>query len=374
MEVLVIGGTGSTGGDLVRGLHGRGHEVTTLSRGVHEGPGLPGGIARILADPHFAPTLDEAIGGRSFDLVYAMYGRVKVIAEVFAGRAGHLVSVGGVPAYRGCVAPEHVRPYGMPVNAREDAPLADEVDDVESVPAFARAIVAAERAVFATRSAGGFGATHVRFPQIYGRRSVVPWEWSVVKRVIDGRRRMILPDDGLGIISRCAARNAAEVLLKVSDDLDAADGHVFNVADDDQFTTRQWAEFVCEVLGAEMEFVGVPTILAPSALIELPPPAARPHILLDASKAKRVLGYAEVVSAANATRDAVEWLVQHPVRAEDYPTYAARFDYELEDRLIDAYTEAVEWVRKRVPDEPPDVVHPLPHPKVPSLARDQRGR
>jgi nucleoside-diphosphate-sugar epimerase len=373
MEILVIGGSGSTGVDLVRGLHAREHCVTTLSRGVHEVPGLPSGIERIKADPHFAETLTEAIAGRTFDLVYAMYGRVKVIAEVFAGRAGHLVSVGGVPSYRGCIAPDRAKPYGMPVNAREDAPLADEADPA-SVPSASRAIIAAERAVFAGHAAGAFGATHIRFPQIYGPRSLVPWEWSVVKRIIDGRRQMILPDDGLGIISRCAARNAAEVLLKVSDHLDIANGQAYNVADDDQFTLRQWAELICDVLGAEIEFVGIPTAIAPSALIEILPPGGRPHILLDASKVKRDLGYVEVISAHEATRIAVEWLVEHPVQPKEHPTYAAKFDYDLDDRLISAYRAAVNWITEQALDEAPEVAHPMAHPKVPSLSRDERGR
>ena len=373
MDVLVIGGTGSTGAHLVRGLHARGHRVATLSRGVHEVPRLPPDVERIRADPHFADPLSEAINGRSFDLVYAMYGRVKVIAEVFAGRTGHLVSVGGVPSYRGCLAPDRAKPYGMPVNAREDAPLADEMSE-EAVPDVARAIVAAERAVFATQASGGYGATHVRFPQIYGPRSLVPWEWSVVKRIIDGRRQMILPDDGLGIISRCAAENAAEVLLKVSDHLDIANGQAYNVADDDQFSLRQWAELICDVLGADIEFVGIPAVIAPSALIEIMPPGGRPHILLDASKVKRDLGYVEVISAYEATRVAVEWLAEHPIQPDDHPTYAARFDYDLDDRLIAAYRAAVLWISRQALDEPPDVAHPMAHPKVPSLTRDERGR
>jgi nucleoside-diphosphate-sugar epimerase len=373
MDILVIGGTGSTGVDLVRGLDARGHRVATLSRGVHEAPGLPPGIERIKADPHFTETLSAAIGRRHFDLVYAMYGRVKVIAEVFAGRTGHLVSVGGVPSYRGCVVPETARPYGMPVNAREDAPLADEAEP-DVVPRVSQAIVAAERAVFAVHDAGGFGATHVRFPQIYGPRSLVPWEWSVAKRILDGRRQMILPDNGLGIVSRCAARNAAEVLLKISDHLDVANGEAYNVADDDQFSIRQWAELITDLLGADLEFVGIPSEIAPSALAELMPPGSRPHILLDASKVKRHLGYQEVVSAYEATRLAVDWLLANPVKLEDYPTYVARFDYELEDRLIAAYRAAVDSIRQQALDEQPEIVHPMPHPKEPSLSRDHLGR
>ncbi|SBW26829.1 NAD-dependent epimerase/dehydratase [Candidatus Protofrankia californiensis] len=355
---------------MLQGLLERGHDVTMLHRGVHEPVELPD-VPHIHADPHFAETLSEATEGRSFDVVLAMYGRVFAIAQVFAGRCGQLVSIGDVPAYRGCLEPATVTPYGMAVNAREDGPLADEA---EPVPRFARPIRAAERAVLDRAHQGVFRGTVVRYPPIYGPRNLVPWEWSVIRRVLDGRTRMILPDDGLGIISRCAGRNAAEVVLKVVDHPDVADGQAYNAADDDQFSIRQWAEAVSAIMGVRMKFVGLPSELAGSALVELLPPSGRPHILVDNNKAKRELGYREVIAAADALVEAVDWIRRHPVTREDYPLYPARFDYEAEDRLIAAYTRAVEWVRERAPDVAPQLRHPMPHPKTATVGRDESGR
>jgi hypothetical protein len=31
-------------------------------------------------------------------------------------------------------------------------------------------------------------------------------------------------------------------------------------------------------------------------------------------------------------------------------------------------------VREQAPDEAPPTAHPMPHPKTPALARDERGR
>jgi nucleoside-diphosphate-sugar epimerase len=370
VRTLVIGGSGSSGVPVVTGLLERGHEVTVLHRGVHEPPELPD-VEHIHADPHFAETLTEAIAGREFDAVLAMYGRVATIAEVFAGRCGQLVSIGAVPAYRGCLEPEAVKPYGMALWAREDGPLADEADHV---PKFAKLIRGAESAVLAQAAAGAYRGSVVRYPAIYGPRNLVPWEWSVIRRVLDGRSRMILPDNGLWIISRCAARNAAEVVLKVVDNPDVANGQAYNAADDDQFTVRQWAEMIASILGGELEFVGVPAELAPSALVELLPPTARPHITVDNSKAKRELGYRQVVPAAEATVEAVEWLKANPVTKEDYPLYPGRFDYPAEDRLLDVYAQAVAWVREHSPDEAPELRHPMPHPKTAAVGRDESGR
>lgn len=370
MKILVIGGTGSTGVPVLEGLLNRGHDVALLHRGVHEPEGLPD-VEHIHADPHFAETLSDAVAGRAFDVVLAMYGRVAVIAEVFAGKCGQLVSIGGVPAYRGCVQPETVKPYGMAINAREDGPLSD---GTQPVPRFAGLIRAAERAVLDRAAAGAYRGTVIRYAAIYGPRNLVPWEWSVMRRVMDGRSRMILPDNGLWIISRAAARNAAEVVLKVVDNPEVADGRAYNAADDDQFTVRQWAEAIAGIMGGELEFVGIPSELAGSALIELLPPSAQPHILVDNNKAKRELGYSQVVSAADATVEAVGWLSANPVTKEQYPLYPARFDYVAEDRLIDAYLQASAWVREQAPDDTPDVRHPMAHPKTVSVGRDDSGR
>jgi nucleoside-diphosphate-sugar epimerase len=370
MKALVIGGSGSSGVPVLHGLLERGHDVTMLHRGVHEPPGMPD-VPHIHADPHFAETLTEAVGDAEFDVVLAMYGRVSVIADVFAKRCGQLLSIGGVPAYRGCLQPDTVKPYGMAVNAREDGPLAD---SAEPVPKFAKPIRAAERAVFAHAANGDFAGTVVRYCAIYGPRNLVPWEWSVVKRVLDGRQQMIMPDAGLGIISRCAARNAAEVVLRVVDNPDVANGQAYNVGDDDQYSIRQWAEAVATIMGAEMEFVPIPSEVAGSALMELYPPTGAAHILLDNTKAKRELGYQQVVPAAEALREAVEWIQANPVTKQEYPLYPARFDYEAEDRLIETYARAMEWVREQAPDLVPAYHHPMPHPKTAAVGRDESGR
>lgn len=370
MKTLVIGGSGATGVPVLQGLLERGHEVTMLHRGVHEPAELPD-VPHIHADPHFPETIAEAVGDRAFDVVLAMYGRVTAIADVFAGRCGQLISIGGVPAYRGCLQPETVIPYGMALNAREDGPLSD---GTEPVPRFAGLIRAAERAVLDRAAAGAFRGTVIRYPAIYGARNLVPWEWSVIRRIQDGRARMILPDNGLWIISRSAGRNAAELVLKAVDHPDTANGQAYNAGDDDQFTVRQWAEAIAQIMGAELEFIGIPSELAGSALIELLPPTGRPHILLDNNKAKRELGYREVIPARDAMVEAVDWLMAHPVTPEDYPLYPARFDYAAEDRLIEAYTQAVTWVRGQAHDEAPEVRHPMPHPKTVSVGRDEDGR
>jgi nucleoside-diphosphate-sugar epimerase len=370
VKTLLIGGAGPTGPHLIDGLLARGCEVTMLHRGTHEPPGLPE-IEHIHADPHFAQSLADGLGGRRFDMVLATYGRLRVIAEVLEGRCDGLVAVGGAPVYAGVIAPENAVPYGARIPLREDGPLADSCDP-PSPPAMR--LVEAERAVLDRAARGVYRAAIVRYPQIYGPRNVIPWEWAVIRRVLDGRRRMVLPDDGLWLLSRCAARNAAAAVLTVVDRLEVADGRAFNCADRDQFSIRQWAQLVAGFAGRALEFVGVPSQLTPATLADLLPPSGRAHMFIDASAIAGELGYAEVVPAAVALEEAVSWLIANPVVASEYPAYRASFDYDAEDRLIAAYERATAMVRAQAPQPDWEPVHPMPHPKRPGDGVDERGR
>jgi nucleoside-diphosphate-sugar epimerase len=370
LKALIIGGTGPTGPHVLTGLLERGYEVTILHRGVHEPENLPP-VRHIHADPHFVETLVDAIGDENFDVVAAMYGRLRAIGKAFFGRCGHLICVSGVPVYRGFIDPANTKPYGMKLMAGEDSPKADTASPV-SGPAML--ILNAERFVFEQGEAGGFAVSSVRYPQIYGPHNIIPWEWAVVKRVLDGRRKMILPDEGLWVISRCAARNAAEVVLRIADRPDVSAGEAYNCADEDQFSVRQWAEIVAEMAGGGLEFVGIPASIARSSLTEFLPPGAQPHMIIGIGKACQELGYTDVVSAWDALQETVDWMVRNPIEPGDYPLYTVKFDYDLDDRLIDSYRRAVEWVREQAPDEPPVIRHPMPHPKKPSLTVDEHRR
>jgi nucleoside-diphosphate-sugar epimerase len=375
MRALVIGGSGPTGPHVLTGLLERGYDVAMLHRGVHEPDGLPA-VRHIHADPHFASSLEPALAGEDFDLVVAMYGRLKAVGQVVTGRCGHLVGISGVPVYRGFVEPQHTCPYGMKLLAREDSPKADATEQRAKA---AMLVLEAERSIFEQGRAHGVPVTSVRYPQIYGPRNIVPWEWAVVRRVLDGRRRIIVPDDGLWIISRCAARNAAEVVLRIVDRPQVSGGEAFNCADEDQFTLRQWVELAARYAGGELEIVGIPSAVARSAFAELLAPGSQPHMIVNTEKARAELGYVEAVTAYDALRETVEWMIENPIRAGEYPLYPAKFDYALDDRMIDEYRRAVDVLNRELGDKPPQLSHPMPHPKALALApgelgTDERGR
>ena len=120
MKALVIGGTGPTGPIVVEGLIRRGYQVTILHSGKHE-VDFPSPVEHIHGNAHFPKALKAALGARTFDLVIAMYGRLRHVAEIVRGRTGRFIAAGGMP-YAAFVEGDRGG-HAVPVLIREDAPL-----------------------------------------------------------------------------------------------------------------------------------------------------------------------------------------------------------------------------------------------------------
>jgi nucleoside-diphosphate-sugar epimerase len=355
----------------VQGLLSRGHHVSIFHRGVHESPQLADvePVEHIHGDPHFRPSIDEAVGARSFDIVVAMYGRVKHLAAAFAGRCEQFVSIGGTPVYSGFFPA--VGPPALPIPVTELHPV---VQDSRDDPAlrFSRQLAEAEETVFAHHP----GATVLRFPMIYGPHNARPAEWSVVRRVRDGRRHMILPDGGFQIHTRCAARNAAAFVLGAIDRPDAASGQVYNCGDPLSWSLCQWVEAITALLGAELEIVSIPSDIAIEAATTLLPLAntTATHCIVSTEKAQQQLGYQPVVQPIDALAEVVKWYGSLPAfDPASSPSFTDRFDYVSEDALIAEYRAAVRRITDAVEQQRQPPVHSMAHPKSPGLS-DHRGR
>ena len=82
------------------GLAARGHDVTICHTGSHELPEVEA-HRHIHTDVRDHASLAATIGAEDWDAAIVTYGRLRTIAEVLVGRADHVISVGGGPAYRG---------------------------------------------------------------------------------------------------------------------------------------------------------------------------------------------------------------------------------------------------------------------------------
>ena len=82
------------------------------------------------------------------------------------------------------------RPARLPVPVAEDADLVDDPADDEK----GYRIVRTEEAVFAAHPTRD--ALPLPVP-VRARTRSVPREWSIVRRILDGRRRIVVADEGL---------------------------------------------------------------------------------------------------------------------------------------------------------------------------------
>jgi nucleoside-diphosphate-sugar epimerase len=322
--VLLIGGTGPTGPAIAAGLHARGLDITILHSGQHEVPEVAQ-HRHLHGDVFSDDGLRAALGEQTFDIAIASYGRLRSIADVLTGRVGRLLSIGGVPVYRGFFDPTIHAPPGLPVPTREDAALATEADDGKSYR-----IGRTEQMLFEKHPT----ATHFRYPYVYGPRQLAPREWCVVRRILDERPFLILPDDGLSLIPFGYVDNLAHALLLAVDQPEASMGEIFNCGDDEKLTIRQVAEIITDELDHDWELLSMPAQFALPAR-PLMMSSRTMHRVVDTAKLRERLGYRDVVPARQAVRRTARWLVANPPTRGGYEETALQdpFDYAAEDTL-----------------------------------------
>jgi len=366
MRALVVGGTGPTGPYIVNGLRERGYAVTIFHRGTHEIPEIPDDVEHIHGDPHFEETIARAVEGRTFDVTVSSYGRLRLIAQALAGRTGYFVGIGGYAAYRGWVDPYALDPPGMtsPV-PEESAVVASEAEQ-----RFAWLIASSERVVLETHPTG----TMFRYPYVYGAYQVRPREWSIIRRLLDGRREIILPQYGLSLSTHGWAGNCAQAVLCAIDRPSIAAGKTYNCGDAQQLTLGQVTQVIARTLDRKVEIIPVSYELAGTHRAMVLSPLG--HQLLDISKVRYELGYEDVKGVREALAQTAKWYVDHPPRAggDIERALGDPFDYAAEDRFIAAYRRAQYELSEFSSDAGNIDWHPYAHPREPGKARDQRDR
>ncbi|MFV0463915.1 MAG: hypothetical protein ACK5MP_12090 [Nostocoides sp.] len=315
--------------------------MSMFHTGRHELPDGPP-AAHLHGNPFDSDSIAQTLGTSQWDVVVATYGSVRRLADHLAGRCNHFLVVGGVPVYAGYVNPFEVFPTGLALPVRETHnPLVS-----TNATRFAGYTVApirqTEDHVFGLGERGAFGATYFRYPTIYGPRNPHAWEWTVIKRVRDGRPWMILADDGRGIHSRMGARNAAEAILLGVDRPGVAMGKAYNVADDDLVSIRQWAELVADMAGRRLEFTSLPGALPnPGWAVIAFGYQATPNCVLDTTALRTDLGYRDVLPLRDGLAETVEWIMAHADEMDQNPNITDPFDYAAEDALVAAYERAM---------------------------------
>jgi nucleoside-diphosphate-sugar epimerase len=367
MKALVVGGTGPTGPFIVNGLLQRGYHVTIFHRGTHEIPEIPPEVEHIHGDPHFRETIDEALGKRTFDLAVVTYGRIRFVAEALVGRTPRFVGIGGVASYRGYMEPYRLFPSGLPVPTLESAPVVTDEQELR----FSYLIAMTEQAVMESHPTAAF----FRYPYVYGPYQLVPREWCVMRRILDKRPFIILPDGGLTLATHGYAANLAYAVLLAVDKPKACAGQIYNCGDEQTLTLRQTVEIITKSMNYDWEIISMPNEVAtparPMAMQE-----TTHHRLMDLAKIKADLDYTDLFTPEEALSKTVQWYLENqPERGgEVEKRLLDPFDYAAEDQLVAIYRESLKRMGTVRFDIERGRPHPYAHPKEPGQQRDHRDR
>lgn len=355
MRTLLIGGTGPTGPLIANGLLQRGARLTVLNRGLRA-PHRPEDTEQVVADPNFAESVERALAGRHFDVVVASYGRLRRLIPVFAAATDRLVTIGGT-AYAGS--------DGLPTD--EDSPRRLENKLVQR-------IVETEKALQDAHDAGLFSLTHLRYPLLWGPGQIAPKEWSIARRVQDGRPFIPVVAGGRTIETKCFVANAAAAVLRTVDQPQSSSGRTYNVTDalnpDDLTRLRDLAT----ALGRpEVGVLDLPEAATGPAGFwavgrdldyarEHRPPRTE-HALIDSTRIRRELGHQDVVTYIEAVEQTAAHLAKHPLArgGPDEAQIGDPFDYAAEDayaQLVEAFTQQA----RAIPFAGTEYRHQYDHP------------
>jgi nucleoside-diphosphate-sugar epimerase len=347
-KALLIGGTGPSGPLVAKGLLDLGYELTLLHRGYHEPPTLPKVHHHLHGDPYAQGAIAKEFEGQTFDLVVCTYGRVRYVADIFAGRTARFVAASGTPSL---MDPRHLPfPRGRELPLRDGHPtyFDRELDRRGSAVAYS------ERQIMQHHLEGHFAATIFRFTAIYGPYGTRHWIGPLVKRVLDGRTQIIVPGDGSQLVIGCYSENAARQIL-LGCQRPEAGGQIFETVDDQTFTLTDGIRLIAEALDHQLEIVPIAHPLANRVAAGYG--SGRGQRQFSTYKQRVLLGYRDAVPVEEAIRLTARWMRDHAAEVDwNQMTYGGNdpLDYATEDRLV---ASAQEWARH--------VTDTIPEPKMP---------
>ena len=344
VKALVVGGTGPTGPPMVEGLQKRGYQVAILHRGTHE-VNFPSPVEHLHGDPFSKESIEDTLGSRTFDIVISNYGRLRLIAQTMKGRTPRFIGIGGTGVYKDLVPKQRV-PVGIPIPISENAALQldPDLDRVTNL------MVISEQEVMQIHNQGHYNATIFRYPHIYGPRQNAPKDWSIIRRIRDGRKYLVLPDGGLSLQPKGYSENVANAVMLGVDKPQESMGQIYNVRDEKVISLRERIELISQVMNHKWEeFIELPARLAKPAepYCQMPYGPGSYHVLIDITKIRNELKYKDLFPIEEAIRKTVNWYLDNPLKpgGDEERRLGDPFDYEAEDKIIDEFKKVSDRIR-----------------------------
>src|ERR1700730_6005929 len=334
MRILLIGGNGFIGRFAMAALKQQGHALAVFHRGT---TAVPAGVDEIRGDRNqlnaSAQELKRFAPDVVIDLIISSAPQAEELMNIFRGATRRVVMLSSIDVYRAIAVSQ-----GTESGPLQELPLTEEselrrslhpyppesmqimrkifpwvTDDYDKVPA--------ERTVMNDRELPG---TVLRLPMVYGPGDRLRRFCPVVKRIVDGRQRIIFPE---GLAAWRSPRGyvenvAAAIALAATDN--RAERRIYNVCEEPSFSELEWARKIASEMRWEGECVVLPVERTPRPLLK---PGTAPHDWTASSaRIRHELGYKEVVAIEEAIRRTIRWERENPVEAG----FLAQFDYAAE--------------------------------------------
>jgi len=247
MKVLVIGGTLFIGRLLVEELLKAGHDVAVLHRKPKHD--FPKRVENLLSDRNDAESLQEAIGGRRFEVVFdnvydwergTTAAQVEATVRAVGNRITRYIFLSSVAA------------YGDGLNHKESDPLAP---DYHLEP-YIRNKATTERLLFRMRAVTGFPVVTFRPPFVYGPNNPFYREQFFWDRLRAGRP-VIIPGDGHRLMQFVYVNDLVQAMIRAMVEPRAV-GEAFNIGDSKPVTQVELVERLARLANVEPALVRIP--------------------------------------------------------------------------------------------------------------------
>jgi nucleoside-diphosphate-sugar epimerase len=326
-RAFLLGGSGQTGRALVPRLRERGWDVAVATRGERD---VPDGVEHVRVDRGDADALRAALGG-GVDVVVDFVAFEREHAEqLLALRelVGSYVVLSSAAVYF---------PEGEAEWPTLPIPIPERHATVEAGPG---GYASKKRAIeLALLGQGDVPATLIRAGAIHGPYSAWSREWHFVKRVLDGRRVVVLAHRGESRFHPISVHNLAELIWLSAE---RPGRRVLNAGDPGPPTVLEIERAVARVMGHEWAEVLVDE--AVGGVGDTAWSAPQP-VVLDMTEAEFEVGYRPVTTYERALPETVAWLVE-ATRDRDWREALPRtaelladsFDYAAEDGFLESMT------------------------------------
>lgn len=256
MNILIIGGTRNLGHRLVNALLPAGHTITILNRGMTRDE-LPDEIERLRADRTDPQQLQQALQGRSFDVVVdnALYnGReAETIVELLDGKVGQYLFVSSGQVY--LVREGAERPYREEDYAGRVMPPPKPTTYSYEEWTYGIEKRQAEDVLSAAWEKNGFPYTSLRLPMVNGERDHFNRLYNYLLRIQDGGP-ILVPTTPNFPLRHVYAGDVTEAMMTLIE-TGLGKGRAYNISQEETVTLDEFLALLGDAVGNTPNIVRV---------------------------------------------------------------------------------------------------------------------